>query len=45
MKYLVAIIFSIAIVLASYLLENAYKMRAHPLGVISDHWSKQRGGL
>ncbi len=35
MKYLVAIIFSIAIVLASFLLGNAYIKRAQPVGVIS----------
>jgi len=35
MKYLVAIIFSIAIVLASFLLGNAYIKRAQPIGVIS----------
>ncbi|RKS53563.1 hypothetical protein BC962_1815 [Gillisia mitskevichiae] len=35
MKYLVAIIFSIAIVLASLLLGNAYIKRAQPVGVIS----------
>ncbi len=35
MKYLVAIIFSIAIVLASFLLGNAYIKRAHPVGMIS----------
>ncbi len=35
MKYLVAIIFSIAIVVASFLLGNAYIKRAQPVGVIS----------
>jgi hypothetical protein len=35
MKYLVAIIFSIAIVLASFLLGDAYIKRAQPVGVIS----------
>lgn len=35
MKYLVAIIFSIAIIMASFLLGNAYIKRAQPVGVIS----------
>jgi len=35
MKYVVAIIFSIAIVLAAFLLGNAYIKRAQPVGVIS----------
>ncbi len=35
MKYLVAIIFSIAIIMASFLLGNAYIRRAQPVGVIS----------
>lgn len=35
MKYLVAIIFSVAIVVASFLLGNAYIKRAQPIGVIS----------
>lgn len=35
MKYLTAIIFSIAIVLAAYFLGNAYVKRAQPLGIIN----------
>lgn len=35
MKYLTAIIFSIAIVLAAYFLGNAYVERAHPVGIIN----------
>ena len=35
MRYLVAIIFSVAIILASLLLGNAYIKRAQPVGVIS----------
>lgn len=35
MKYLVAIIFSIAIITASYLLSDAYHKRAQPIGSIS----------
>tara|TARA_R100000935_G_C2817278_1_gene157912 strand:+ start:93 stop:818 length:726 start_codon:yes stop_codon:yes gene_type:complete len=35
MKYLVAIIFSLAIIIASFLLGNAYIKRAQPVGVIS----------
>ncbi len=35
MKYLVAIIFSVAIVIAAFLLGNAYIKRAQPVGVIS----------